>query len=261
MKLRALVLSAVILSLVGCGGSTGGTGGGAGGGSSAGGGAGGGSGGGAGGGTPAPVYTDYLEGTPPAAVAFEDVCATGTVIDLSVSAAITLPFTFHYYAESVTSARISQNGWISFSKYVSGSALSTSHQTLPSTMGPSDSIYVLWHNLLPPPAPAKALCYTTVGTAPKRTFVVQWNQASFYANPIPAGADLTFEARLNEENDTIDILYKTINPTASLTAEVPKVTIGLVDEQTVGGGHVAVKFKQSTTIPVAGVSIRFTPRP
>ena len=207
------------------------------------------------------VYASYTEGTPPATVKFDDVCATGKNPDGNgLSGDLDLPFPFHFYQTTHSTFRVSNNGWLSFSKFLGSGQSTHDHHTLPESGTPSDTIYVLWETLELAKAPKTGtICYATIGAAPTRTFVVQWNKVAFFTNPEPADAELTFEARLNEADDSIDFLYQTITPGAGLADALKNVTIGIVNEEAVGSGHVGTKATESTQTPSSGLGIRFTP--
>jgi hypothetical protein len=221
------------------------------------------------------VYSSYSEGTPPASAQFVEVCGgTGMMSDNDLSSDITLPFPVNFYANTYTTVRISLNGWISFSQFLGSSQsrrgdIMGGPQKLPSfDMAPSAAVFPLWETLslrdsqgmignshLEP-------CYGTVGTAPNRSFVVEWNNAFFVDPSVGSGItdNLTFEVALNEADDTVDLLYKTITLEADHMARLPGVTIGVQNEAAAMNGHGGTIATQSMKTPASGLGIRFTPK-
>jgi hypothetical protein len=54
----------------------------------------------------------------------------------------------------------------------------------------------------------------TVGAAPNRRLVAQWNDAGFYPAP-DAATHLTFEVVLSESTQTVEVLYNTMTAATS----------------------------------------------
>jgi len=211
------------------------------------------------------AYGDYTEGDPPATVQFTDVCGMnqfakmGTLTS-STSEAITAPFPIHLYADTYSDLRVSTAGWLSFSQFISSSAARRRQgvATLPSAESPNAAIYAMWEDL--GLRDDKSVCYGTVGAAPSRAFVVQWNNAFYNEQTGPDGS-LTFQVRFNEADDTIDLLYETVTPGAGRADRPANATIGVENEAAVSPGHVGTLGKASAKTPAAGLRIRFTPVP
>ncbi len=168
---------------------------------------------------------------PPASVcadAFEDIGNPGpnqgTLITLSPtgtfdandegSAEVTLPFTFHFFGAPRTMARVSSNGFLTFSTFA-GNAF-TIPATVPSTTLPNALVAPLWRDLDDTsamiPEPPMNLRFNTLGMAPNRRYIVQWTNVENFA----AGDGLqlsTFQLVLYEGTNCIQFRYAQISGT------------------------------------------------
>ena len=159
----------------------------------------------------------YARTTPPASVAFVDVCAMATATrvlagldDQSVLAS--LPFPFNFWGTALPTGRminVATNGLISFD-----GVLNSYVSVIPETAGPNGVIAAWVMDLVASTSPG--VCYATLGAAPSRRFVVQW------ANARPYGSSTTglisTEIVLNEADGAIDILTSNYTFAASTTA-------------------------------------------
>ena len=132
-----------------------------------------------------------------------------TSIDDAVSSAITLPFTFNYFGQSITQFTVSTNGFIEMAG-VSGLS-ATGAQTLPSATTPNNVIALAWRDLeIDITAnPAAYIRYFVNGSAPNRIMVVEYNALSFY-NISSATGNVTGQIRLYESDSHIEI-HATVN--------------------------------------------------
>lgn len=215
-------------------------------------------------------YSNYSEETPPKEVQWSDVCADGTSpkmgnLDESLSqdsSPIEVPFPFHFYAGTYTTLRASTNGWLSFSRFLTDSAVrrASGRAKLPTFGAPNAAIYAFWEDLSL--RDEKGICYATVGKPGSRSFVVQWNNV-YFGNNTPADGSLTFQVRLNEKDDTIDLLYQTVTPGNGRDGRPKEATIGVEDEGKVPGeaGQGGSRATVSSQTPAAGLRIRFVPKP
>jgi hypothetical protein len=110
-------------------------------------------------------------GRGPSPLAFIDACAAaGSSTYLPGSddgtATATLPFTFQFYSNPYTAVGISSNGVLGFPT-VSGQY--TNFPLRYPTMG--EAIFAFWDDLYQ----RTGICAATVGTAPNRRYVVEWN--------------------------------------------------------------------------------------
>jgi hypothetical protein len=125
--------------------------------------------------------------------------------------ALTLPFTFRFYNQPYTFACVSANGALYFVAAASScNGFSDFANTdLSSTIVPGDLPAVLpyWSDLTFDQPGAGAVFYGTVGAAPTRRFVVQWNNAFPQGSPNP----VTFQAVLSEGSNEVLFQYKNVS--------------------------------------------------
>ena len=94
---------------------------------------------------------------------------SNTIPDDGASSTINLPFTFYYFGSPKTSFQICTNGFIEFDlAYTTQNGLS-----LPTSVLPTDVIALAWADLKP--NYGGVIQYQTLGTAPNREFVLQYN--------------------------------------------------------------------------------------
>lgn len=102
---------------------------------------------------------------------------TVSLTDDSVSSAISLPFTFTWYGQAKTTAYIGSNGVVCFG---SASCNGYNPPAPPSTNAPNDVVACFWEDLNP--GAGGFIRYKTVGTAPSRVFVVEYNNVPHYGS-------------------------------------------------------------------------------
>ncbi|MEI7993044.1 MAG: putative metal-binding motif-containing protein, partial [Actinomycetota bacterium] len=202
------------------------------------------------GGTSCGVPGSYARTTSP--IAWIDACAApGRVLDyLGDDSTVShpLPFSFMYFGSAFTTVGISSNGVIAFPSllgyYTNG--------PLPSTLF-SDAIFAFWDDLYQ----RAGVCSATVGTAPNRQYVVQWNDNYYYAGDgSPGGSEhLTFEIVLSETTNTIDVRYLSMNGQGA-RASGSDATIGI--QQGTSGTIDQVGYNTPGTVGT-GASFRWTP--
>jgi hypothetical protein len=84
----------------------------------------------------------------------------------------TLPFTFRFMGTNYTSLSISSNGNVHF-----GTASSAyNNVAIPNTEPPNALIAAFWDDLSP--KLGGAVCADTSGTAPNRTFAIEWHNVN-----------------------------------------------------------------------------------
>jgi len=114
----------------------------------------------------------------------------------------TMPFpNFLYWGRRVTTINIATNGFLSFD----GMANAETSGSLPSTVAPNAVVAAWWTDLR---TPVNGLCYATTGTVGARSFIAQWNAATYYST---SSGTLTFQVRLNEMGNTIDLVYNNLS--------------------------------------------------
>ncbi|GAB3414994.1 hypothetical protein GCM10027569_36010 [Flindersiella endophytica] len=117
------------------------------------------------------------------------------------SQAVDLPFRAWLYGQAYTRANVSTNGHLSFT----AASTSYSNTAIPTTAAPNAAIYAFWDDLN---VDDSAKVYTkTVGTAPNRTFIIEWRNVLIYgtSNRIDA------EIKLSENSD-VEVAYRNIDP-------------------------------------------------
>ena len=129
-----------------------------------------------------------------ACIPFVDACTSGARVQfigqsspvsrfgLVNSGPISLPFTLSFWGSEQTAVFPTVNGTLGFNVYqLAGN--DGGNGNLPSygySSGPGPMIAPFWDGLFLGPAPESDICYTTAGTAPARTFVVEWRHARRY---------------------------------------------------------------------------------
>jgi photosystem II stability/assembly factor-like uncharacterized protein len=154
---------------------------------------------------------------------------TGPVGD-DIQQRIALPFTFRYDGALYDSAQISTNGWLELGTGAPGSlrGLSTDGQigsyfrmSLNTTDHPTKTIGPWYTDLLADGSPGQVL-YTTTGTAPDRTFIVEWKDAALYGTT----TYLNFQIQLHETSNDLEIDY---GPMTAGSASGTGAAMGLKD--------------------------------
>ena len=123
---------------------------------------------------------------------------------------LTLPFAFQFYGQAYTQVCVSANGALYFitSDSACASIVDFANTDL-STVGPPGdrpAALPLWSDLTFQVVGAGAVFYQTIGSAPSRRFVVQWNNAYPQGSPDP----VTFQVVLSESNGAVLFQYKTV---------------------------------------------------
>ncbi|MEO3811088.1 S8 family serine peptidase [Sphaerisporangium sp. B11E5] len=146
----------------------------------------------------------YVEGTTLQPLAWDDETQT-----------LPLPFAFPFYGKTYTSGVASTNGFLSFG----GDRYSyPTHGALSGSDGPDAAVYPYWTDLGFFDEGA-GLYTATLGTAPNRTFVVEWRKARFYG----VDALISFEVLLGEDG-SIGFRYRGIE---NSYAAGEKTTVGI----------------------------------
>ena len=121
-----------------------------------------------------------------------------TLGDDQVSGAITLPFPFKFYGTTYNQIYISSNGFITFlAGQPSGCC---SGQCIPTGSTPNGLIAGFWEDLNP--SAGGTICYGTVGTAPRRVFIVQFSNVPHFGS---STATASFQIKLFECDMHIEI--------------------------------------------------------
>jgi len=144
-------------------------------------------------------YCYMDDGEPALTYSWVDITGTGTALVFGDDDCAPFPigFTFDYYGVSYTNVNISSNGLLNF-----GTCWwDYGNQSLPYATQPEPIIAVFWDDLNP--TTGGEIYYETMGVAPNRTFIVQWNNIPHYN----AVGDSTFEVILYESSNEILMQY------------------------------------------------------
>ncbi|MEZ4405946.1 MAG: hypothetical protein R3A52_05675 [Polyangiales bacterium] len=200
----------------------------------------------------APPYAE----SPIASPMFVDACAMGTRVMLAGSslddnhamAAITIPWSFQFYGTGYTAIWPSTNGYAVFGTTAPMDRFSA---TLPlTTEGPLAAPFFADLVLR---AMNSGICTATVGAAPNRRLVVEWQDAQEIDTD---STHLTFELILNESGNTVDFLYQRLDPTTGADAAAANGSAAAIGLQGAMGARPTVHA--GTVSTAAG--IRFSPR-
>lgn len=138
-----------------------------------------------------------------------DIMTSGNDI---VSSAQTLPFTWTFYGQGVTSYKASDNGYITFD--ASASTGVAANTTLPSASAPLNAIFAFWDDLDVSGGKVRKWDY---GVAPNRIHCIQWQ------NCARAGSSFRITATIRlHESGAFDIIHDmtTGSPASSTNGSV-----------------------------------------
>ncbi|MBK8696623.1 MAG: hypothetical protein IPN17_31265 [Deltaproteobacteria bacterium] len=204
--------------------------------------------------TPAgsPATVTYIRGTSP--LPWIDACTNGARTNYSLgddgaTGSVGIGFGFNYYGTTYTTVGINSNGWLSFPSASSGL---WSNYALPYS-GISNGIFAFWDDLYPY---SGTVCTVTVGSAPNRRFITQWNNYSFLGDPSSA---LTFQISLTESTNTIDVLYQSMYSSTSGRASGGSATIGIQNGTGPTVDHVSTNTPWSVGPSGSRPSLRWSP--
>lgn len=165
----------------------------------------------------------------PSAAPWVDACAAPGVQRLLAGeddavAAWTLPFAFEFFGVAHPAGAlgtVSADGWLSLSPAQASAFLA---RPLP-VAAPDNALFPLWADLTfraEDGGTRGSVCIATVGNAPRRSVVVQWDRAGFY-QPLDAGNGVTMQVQLHEADASIDVHYQAITGNEPVNA----ATVGL----------------------------------
>ncbi|MFJ8039719.1 S8 family serine peptidase [Kitasatospora sp. NPDC096147] len=155
---------------------------------------------------------------------------------------VQLPFPVALYGSVYTSAYLSSDGHVSFP----ASSTVYSNTALPSTTLPNAALYPFWDDLY---LDAQSGVYTaTTGTAPNRTFVIEWRGAAFYA---ARTTRLSFSVALGEDG-SFTYRYKDVG---AAPANGNGATIGLENSTGTDG----FQYSFNTASVTEGLTLAFRP--
>ncbi|MGW4469951.1 S8 family serine peptidase [Nonomuraea sp. NPDC004354] len=156
---------------------------------------------------------------------------------------VTLPFTVPYYGTGQSRAWVTTNG---FATFATDRATSGSNGTLPTTTAPNLAVYPFWDDLV---VDAQAGVHTaTSGTAPRRSFVIEWRNVTFYSDTTQR---MSFSVVLGEDG-SIGYRYKDVD---SEREQGSSATVGIEN----AGGTDALLYSYNAAALANGQSLTVTP--
>ncbi|GII94981.1 S8 family serine peptidase [Sinosporangium siamense] len=157
------------------------------------------------------------------------------------SAPFSLPFRFPFYDQAYSGGQIGFNGWMSFA----GNG-GWRDSALPSPGAPNAAIYPLWDEFQ---MDERSGVYTALqGSAPSRTFIVEWRDLYFHADP---SKRVSFSALLGE-NGSIRFHYRGI--TTGVSTGITG-TVGIENADGTG----AFQFSHNQVALADGQTLTITP--
>jgi hypothetical protein len=160
---------------------------------------------------------------------------------------VTLPFPVRFWDRDIpagASIGVSSNGYVQMNSMLN----STLSGTIPSTSTPNAVIAPYWGDNY---TSATGICVATVGAAPNRRFVIQWDDA--YHCCSRGTTSTTYEIIISETTGIIDIVYRTMTDARDSTVGIENDT-GMLH---VGGCPMGA----TRCTPATGSATRFIPVP
>jgi len=164
------------------------------------------------------TWVDADDGGP----AYDYFITTGAPLPLNDddgSTVVQLPFAFEYYGQGYSQIRLQSNGGLTFG---STEDLGPSH-TCPVENQPAPSILPLWMDL--DPGQSGDFYAGSTGTAPTRTFVIEWFGIAPFSNT--GSGQATFEVKLFEADHHIEFHYQDLDFVGSDLDDGETAVIGL----------------------------------
>jgi len=153
--------------------------------------------------------------------------------------------TVNFYGIPYTQARVSSNGYITFSNFATDY---TNDCPVGSPDNPNLNIMPFWDDL---DFRTQGNIYLeTQGIAPTRVRIIQWTGAGFFADP---AADVTFQVVIYEASGWIEFHYQGMN---GLPGDGNSATIGIEDDPRVGGAGNALEISCNTSGVLANAAFR-----
>ncbi|MEI9811132.1 MAG: GEVED domain-containing protein [Bacteroidota bacterium] len=174
---------------------------------------------------------------------------------------VALPFSFTFSGTVYNAVNVNSNGYLTFGATAPGT---TNYTPISSTAGYGGVVSAFARDLI---SNATTVERATIGSAPNRQFVVQWNNARRYSGGAIAGDVLNFQIVLNETTNTVQIIYGTCTATSttSLTAQVGlrgttnadfnnRTTTTNWSATTAGGTNAATCTSTNAIMPASGLT-------
>jgi hypothetical protein len=196
----------------------------------------------------------YARSMAPAAITdYVNACGmpgVTTMLGLTDDGSVRVPLTFNfrYWAADLMAGamvNVCSNGFIS----LDGVANSSLGGSVPSAVTPNATIAAFWGDNM---NRASGQCIATVGAAPSRRQVFQWNDAHYCCTDDPA-VHTSYEVILNE-GGTIDVLYQRMDGTRSQS-------VGIENQTGTMGVSGCPDGTSYTCAPTTGMTVRYVPAP
>lgn len=202
------------------------------------------------------TYTDVTGGTNVSAIQ----------VDQALSQ-VPIGFSFTYCGTSYTQARVSSNGWLSFTLTGTNSCSSNAISFVNSDVKPG--LMALWDDHSGAGGSAN---YITQGSSPNRVFIMEWKNWKWDYNA--TSAVISFQIKLYETTNVIEYWYRQESGAVSLSqgAAFNGATIGICDGQATPGylslNNTSATPTASSTVytdnlstkPATGQIYRFSPQ-
>jgi hypothetical protein len=210
----------------------------------------------------APCFSPELGGTGAAGYTLKQVpacsySAAGSSklgINKDDTAAVTLlPFPFTFFGKTSIAAGVSSNGYLQFVGASPLTLLASAPAAIPSAADPNHIIAAFWDNLAPLSSTSD-VWVGTVGSAPKRVHVIQWQGWRFSGVTSPA-TELVFSIFLYEGSNVVELQYAKL--VGDSRANGSMASFGIENESGTQGVQHAYK-KPDAVSTTSG--IRFVPK-
>lgn len=178
---------------------------------------------------------------------FTDISGTGTALNLGISGSSlqTIGFEFSFYGRTHTQVFVSSEGYLTFTN---NSTFTSGNDPVPDEDDPHDGVFPFWDNL---DQGSGNIYVDTLGTAPNRRFVVQYNAVSVSGATSPVA---TFQVVLNENTNTILFQYEDVE--GDNLTRGGSATVGISGPETQLDG---VQYSYNKSVLSNTLAIRFTP--
>lgn len=172
-----------------------------------------------------------------------------------------IPFTFNYNGTDYTQFSVNCNGFLAM-----GAAVTSSYAPL--STGVTNNVIVAMGMDQQTNAASSDLSFDTLGTAPNRVLVVQWNN---FRNWNTTGDSYNYQIRLHETSNVIEVAYGAF--TKNATSRTPQVGLrgasnadfnnrtgtGAWQASTAGAANNATRTLNQTNLPDPGLIWTWTP--
>src|SRR5690242_5996263 len=189
------------------------------------------------------------DNTEPNGPPFNYVAAGNLLPDMTgdeVTQTLTLSFPVTIYGRTVTTLTVDANGMVYMPQGYCDTVDCWNNLRLPNAVAPPGLVAPFWDDLVIPDTGTGGVYTDVIGTAPARTFLIEWRNVGFYRE---AGS-VTFEIQFHENSNQIDFEYAAVD---GLRAGGTSATVGIQNyAQTTG---IMYSFEESALN--AGRAVRF----